>query len=913
MPEINIKETRFIPEKPNVIKNEQIEVYIPTGGYHKPGVVSFDSTGFIIDQFGHVKLRRNSVRNISNFEIDYETGVLTVYYDDDTVSKVNIPTDTNKLYSRNNLSTTIDIEPGSFVLDMNTGHWFVPISNRMTGFKDDKFIASLEVKGTERETEGYYTVPDTIFKGTDGSLLISVDTEDEKNNFHGRLLLFGGSIFTDNQVISITQDASKRLFTIHKSDGTREYIQAVSEEYVKDYVNQKTASVYVAKGNVEFSKLPSIEELATGDYLGYVYNVTDSFVADIRFDAASYGKSFSAGTNVVVARNDDGTYQFDVLGTMGGMMDLSDYISNEGGTIHGGLVFDGVSETVYSSIDANEFKLANANKELSVNLSNITLYDVGTSTYIHVDYPTQSGRLIVDTDYATENKAGIGKIKPDFGIGLSQDRFFYLIPAYDSEIDAQNAYSYKSLLPRHISKIVKVGVTTNTETLTDEEKAAACEWIGAVNKWAPNVSGYTTVLALVGGTFQPTPLTYGKPLNSAIACYGSRGVGINVLATDTPLNPKDCANKEYVDDGFVAKLTYASSYPIAYIKNANGTEGTLGVADDASGGTIALRDNGGRLVCSQPVTAAHVANKGYVDNNFVAKPTTTDYGNYVIPYIVSAAGQQGVIGDVIKIEYGAGANSIPRRGANGILEVGTATSDLHAVNKGYVDDNFRAKYIRTAVEAGSWFVYTQNQEGVDNVLQLTNAAMTGKSTIPFRDYRGCIPGINAPENSDDAANKGYVDNGFVTKPSASGVVRFNATDGTSSVYPIYQSVPPTGGGAIPVCKANGRLVVGTPVEDVEAVNKQYFNDNTPVLTRISTGTSSSARGCAYVNCKKADVVSSYSGVVTYLQKIGATAQALGIPFTIGTTIQTLWAEPEAPVLHIANSDVGVTPTWEIIE
>ena len=750
MPEINIKETRFIPEKPNVIKNEQIEIYIPTGGYHKPGVVSFDSTGFIIDQFGHVKLRRNSVRNISNFEIDYETGVLTVYYDDDTVSKVNIPTDTNKLYSRNNLSTTIDIEPGSFVLDVNTGHWFVPISNRMTGFKDDKFIASLEVKGTERENEGYYTVPDTIFKGTDGSLLISVDTEDEKNNFHGRLLLFGGSIFTDNQVISITQDVSKRLFTIHKSDGTREYIQAVSEEYVKDYVNQKTASVYVAKGNVEFSKLPSIEELATGDYLGYVYNVTDSFVADIRFDAASYGKSFSAGTNVVVARNDDGTYQFDVLGTMGGMMDLSDYISNKGGTIHGGLVFDGVSETIYSSIDANEFKLANANKELSVNLSNITLYDAGTSTYIHVDYPTQSGRLIVDTDYASTDGsvAGLLAVNKSKGIGrANMSPTLEIIPADKTDILKKS--SLKPIVPRNLDYAVKVGITTNTETLTDEEKASACEWLGAVKKvTTPTTYEQAYVKSSDGTKTKLIDIDYS---NTATYQYIIRRDSAGAIyIPDASIGRSDynfaagqeAINKKYVDDNFLAKKTGLTGEVIITQKQ-DGTTSTLKFSNVRDGNAIVRYTADGRIDTGTPTSDYHAANKKYVDDGFVAKITSTT--GYSQAYIKGAGGDQVML----NIAATALANSLVQRTNTGqVVVASTPISTNDATSKQYVDDLVHTK-------ATKLYKHTLTTTDIQNPMELViisynNTVITQETLIDhFNEYalKSILPGRSKTSGS----------------------------------------------------------------------------------------------------------------------------------------------------------------------
>ena len=56
--ELNVYETKVIPNKPKVIQNEQIEVYVPNASYDNPGIASFDENSFIVDPLtGVVKVR----------------------------------------------------------------------------------------------------------------------------------------------------------------------------------------------------------------------------------------------------------------------------------------------------------------------------------------------------------------------------------------------------------------------------------------------------------------------------------------------------------------------------------------------------------------------------------------------------------------------------------------------------------------------------------------------------------------------------------------------------------------------------------------------------------------------------------------------------------------------------------------
>ena len=97
--------------------------------------------------------------------------------------------------------------------------------------------------------------------------------------------------------------------------------QDLSNYYTKQEVDEIVSRVYKPAGSCTFENLPAT---LTSSILGYVYDVTDDFTTDSRF-AEGAGKSYPAGTNVVVV--DLGTeqlpdYKFDILP---GFIDLSGY------------------------------------------------------------------------------------------------------------------------------------------------------------------------------------------------------------------------------------------------------------------------------------------------------------------------------------------------------------------------------------------------------------------------------------------------------------------------------------------------------------------------------------------------------------------------------------------------------------
>lgn len=153
------------------------------------------------------------------------------------------------------------------------------------------------------------------------------------------------------------------------------------------------------------------------------------------------------------------------------------------------------------------------------------------------------------TDYATATKAGVVKATPTFGSMVATDGYIITSKADYTEILAKNS-GYKPIVPNTLDYAVKVGITTNAETLTDEEKAAACGWLGAVKKLeSTRSSGVPHVYA------QSKDGTFLEPVNttnegSSIAKRLPNGQ----LRVSDPANAQDAATKKYVDDNKGTKL-----------------------------------------------------------------------------------------------------------------------------------------------------------------------------------------------------------------------------------------------------------------------------------------------------------------------------------------------------------------------
>ncbi|MCQ3908914.1 MAG: hypothetical protein MJ200_05325 [Mycoplasmoidaceae bacterium] len=89
---------------------------------------------------------------------------------------------------------------------------------------------------------------------------------------------------------------------------------------VSSAIDSKISSTYKAKGSIAFASLPSLIKANEG----FVYNITNSFTTTSDFVEGA-GKSYPAGTNVVIINTTGSTYKYDVLSSF---VDLSGYVLN---------------------------------------------------------------------------------------------------------------------------------------------------------------------------------------------------------------------------------------------------------------------------------------------------------------------------------------------------------------------------------------------------------------------------------------------------------------------------------------------------------------------------------------------------------------------------------------------------------
>ena len=98
---------------------------------------------------------------------------------------------------------------------------------------------------------------------------------------------------------------------------------------------------------------------------------------------------------------------------------------------------------------------------------------LGTTAVDLTDY-------VKNTDYATDTVGGVVKISGNyFGLAFNGSKQLYINKALDTEVTAKASH-YKPIVPSNLDLAVKTGVTTNTIELTDDEKASARTWIGAI-------------------------------------------------------------------------------------------------------------------------------------------------------------------------------------------------------------------------------------------------------------------------------------------------------------------------------------------------------------------------------------------------------------------------------------------------
>lgn len=178
--------------------------------------------------------------------------------------------------------------------------------------------------GTLSETEAYeFTDTDTALqeKLTQGTG-ITIDNNTITNagvrsiatgSTNGNISVNTNGTIADVAVKGLGSAAYKDVTSTYSDTGT----DPVTGTAVKSAIDAAISSVYKPAGSVAFASLPTPAKAVKGN----VYNVTDAFTTNNKFVEGA-GKSYPAGTNVVVINTTGTAYAFDVLA---GMVDLSNY------------------------------------------------------------------------------------------------------------------------------------------------------------------------------------------------------------------------------------------------------------------------------------------------------------------------------------------------------------------------------------------------------------------------------------------------------------------------------------------------------------------------------------------------------------------------------------------------------------
>lgn len=168
------------------------------------------------------------------------------------------------------------------------------------------------------------------------------------------------------------------------------------------------------------------------------------------------------------------------------------------------------------------------------------------------------------TDYANIDTYGLIKLGyGTSGLALDSSGILKLAPADVPSITAKDINkSGNRCIPAYlIDDAVKIGVTTNTIELTDEEKTAACGWVGALkSKAGETYKGYVYSTSWKGeDNMRAIGENYTSTGNGSLAMYVTptlewAGVPRGALWTATPQYQYQCATKAYVDEEIEDKL-----------------------------------------------------------------------------------------------------------------------------------------------------------------------------------------------------------------------------------------------------------------------------------------------------------------------------------------------------------------------
>lgn len=211
---------------------------------------------------------------------------------------------------------------------------------------------------------------------------------------------------------------------------------------------------------------------------------TDILVLEDRI-AADVDEKISAVSATASTARSDAQTAMEIANDVRARADAGEFKGDKGEKGEKGdagvISFIPVTELPQENIVENAIYLVPAVDGAEPDLFDEYIYTSGAWEKIgNADVSVDLSEYVKKTDYPTSTNAGVVRVNKVYGITLTNGTLA-LDTANDMEISKKSSVN-TPLKPNQIDLIVKTGITTNTETLTDDEKAVATEWLGAATK-----------------------------------------------------------------------------------------------------------------------------------------------------------------------------------------------------------------------------------------------------------------------------------------------------------------------------------------------------------------------------------------------------------------------------------------------
>ena len=485
------------------IQPEDLSLVATSGNYNdlinKPNIPLRYGTSIVVDvdpvtYKGTVYLRdqnNNTLGDIQTFDLPLESVVVGGYYDEDTKSVVLTIKDGSEVkFSVADLTSGLQAEitntnklSASFVDDSNSSNKFVSQIEKNTWNNKQDYISDLN------------TIRANANKGATAIQLENIPVQDVKvNNI---------SILSDG-IANIPIGSNKQLGLVMQDNGNETGI-VIQSGVVKVYpasttrIDSKTGSAPIVPSNLDYAVQKSIttnsntlsadEKSNACDWLGATKDVqvnntsvvTDG-VANIPYASTSNWGVVKTVANYGINANSNGQLH---------IINPSDaQITNKSGFI--AVTCSTMDKALKNSITTNTIELTDEEKTNACNW-------IGAVKDVQAN-----GTSIITDGIANIPVAGaggkLGLIFPaGFGINVTASGALATVKATDALIEAKTN-NFQPVVPSNLDYAVKVGVTTNTKELTTEEKANACNWLGAEQSAKIQELGTTDSITLTDNT-----------------------------------------------------------------------------------------------------------------------------------------------------------------------------------------------------------------------------------------------------------------------------------------------------------------------------------------------------------------------------------------------------------------------------